>query len=105
MRALSAANAPCVCKILLRFWATPKINFGGIIGNAKSAATNSSARYISEMARKLAAKPKLTDAERHKRFVKMAREVEAEEAPEAFDKAIKKVLGNRAKGATQRESP
>lgn len=36
-------------------------------------------------------KPKLTDAERHKRFVDMAREVEASEAPEAFDKAFAKV--------------
>lgn len=36
-------------------------------------------------------KPKLTDAERHKRFVTMAREVEAEETPEAFDKAFKRV--------------
>ena len=36
-------------------------------------------------------KPKLTDAERHKRFVEMAREVEASESPEAFDKAFKRV--------------
>lgn len=36
-------------------------------------------------------KPKLTDAERHKRFVAMAREVEASESPEAFDKAFKRV--------------
>jgi hypothetical protein len=33
-------------------------------------------------------KPKLTDAERHKRFVEMAHEVEADEAPEAFDRAF-----------------
>lgn len=49
-------------------------------------------------------KPKLTDAERHKRFVEMAREVEAEEGPEAFDKAFKAVTARpeeakkRAKG-------
>lgn len=36
-------------------------------------------------------KPKLTDAERHKRFVETAREVEASEEPEAFDKAFEKV--------------
>ena len=29
-------------------------------------------------------KPKLTDAERHKRFVDMAHEVEAEESPEVI---------------------
>lgn len=36
-------------------------------------------------------KPKLTDAERHKRFVEMAREVEASESPKAFDLAFSKV--------------
>lgn len=36
-------------------------------------------------------KPKLTDAERHKRFVATAREVGASEAPEDFDKAFEKV--------------
>jgi hypothetical protein len=36
-------------------------------------------------------KPKLTDADRHKRFVEMAREVEASDDPKAFDKAFKKV--------------
>lgn len=35
--------------------------------------------------------PKLTDAERHKRFVDMAREVEASEKPRDFDKAFGKV--------------
>ena len=45
------------------------------------------------MARKPAAEPKqkLTDAERHKRFVEMAREVGASESPKAFDKAFKRV--------------
>ncbi len=37
-------------------------------------------------------KPKLTDSERHKRFVAMAREVEADERQEAFDRAFKKVV-------------
>jgi hypothetical protein len=36
--------------------------------------------------------PKLTDAERHARFVAMAREVEVDESPGAFDKAFKKVV-------------
>ena len=33
-------------------------------------------------------KPKLTDAERHKRFVEMAKEVGASESPEDFDKVF-----------------
>lgn len=37
-------------------------------------------------------KPKLTDKERHKRFVDMAHEVEADESPEAFDRAFEKVV-------------
>ena len=36
-------------------------------------------------------KPKLTDAERHARFVEMAREVGASEDPKDFDKAFKAV--------------
>jgi hypothetical protein len=36
--------------------------------------------------------PKLTDAERHKRFVEMAREVEADENPKSFDRAFDKVV-------------
>lgn len=36
-------------------------------------------------------KPKLTDAERHQRFANMAREVEASEDAEDFDKAFEKV--------------
>ena len=43
------------------------------------------------MAAKKAAKPKLTDAQRHKRFMAMAREVKASESPKAFDKAFKRV--------------
>ena len=35
--------------------------------------------------------PKLTDAERHKRFVDMAREVEASEDPKDFDRAFEKI--------------
>lgn len=40
---------------------------------------------------KKAVKPKLTDAERHKRFVDMAKEVGASEKPEDFDEAFKVV--------------
>ena len=42
--------------------------------------------------------PKLTDAERHKRFVDMAREVEASNDPKDFDEAFKAVASpKRAK--------
>jgi hypothetical protein len=44
---------------------------------------------------KVARKPKLTDTERHKRFVKMAREVGASDKAEDFDKAFKKVAAPR----------
>ncbi len=37
-------------------------------------------------------KPKLTDAERHKRFVDMAHEVEADESAESFEKAFAAVV-------------
>jgi hypothetical protein len=36
-------------------------------------------------------KPKLTDAERHKRFLEVARKVEASDDPADFDKALKAV--------------
>jgi hypothetical protein len=36
-------------------------------------------------------KPKLTDADRHKRFVDMARQVGALDDPKDFEKAFKKV--------------
>jgi len=36
--------------------------------------------------------PKLSDVERHKRFVEMAREVEASEDHEEFERAFKKVI-------------
>jgi hypothetical protein len=49
-----------------------------------------------------APKPKLTDAERHKRFVDMAREVEADENPEAFDRAFDKVVTTRHRPETKR---
>ena len=39
-----------------------------------------------------APKPKITDAERHARFVETAREVGVDESPEAFDRAFEKVI-------------
>lgn len=42
-------------------------------------------------------KPKLTDAERHARFVETARKVEVDESPGAFDRAFD--------GLTIRKSP
>jgi hypothetical protein len=50
-----------------------------VIGNPKANAKKKS-------------KPKLTTKERHKRFVDMAHEVEADESPEAFDRAFNKVV-------------
>jgi hypothetical protein len=38
------------------------------------------------------AKPKLTDAERHKRFVEMAKQVGASDDPKDFEKAFKKLV-------------
>lgn len=51
------------------------------------------------MADKPHAKPKLTDEDRHARFVETAREVEASEAPEDFDKAFEKVTRQSDAGA------
>jgi hypothetical protein len=48
------------------------------------------------MTRKSARKPKMTDAERFKRFVDMAREVGASEKPKDFDKAFDKVVRRKA---------
>lgn len=48
------------------------------------------------MAIKQSSKPKLTDAERHKRFVEMAREVQASSDPKDFEKAFKKVTRQKA---------
>jgi hypothetical protein len=56
------------------------------------------------MARKAARKPKLTDAERHKRFVDMAREVGGSENPEDFDRAFKKVVTPKRKADDRSDS-
>jgi len=50
------------------------------------------------MTRKPQSKSKLTDAERHKRFVEMARQVGASEDPKDFDKAFKKVVTRKPPG-------
>ncbi len=51
---------------------------------------------------KAAKKPKLTDAERHKRFVAMAREVGASDDPKDFDKAFQKVAKPKKKRIADR---
>jgi hypothetical protein len=53
------------------------------------------------MPRKPERKPKLTDAERHKRFVDMAREVEASDDPKDFDKAFDKIVDPASKQSVQ----
>lgn len=50
---------------------------------------------------KTKAKAKLTDAERHKRFVDMAREVQASDDPKDFDKAFKKVTATKQPKASR----
>ena len=47
------------------------------------------------MPKKAAKKAKLTDAERHKRFKDMAKEVGASEDPKDFEKAFKKIATQR----------
>lgn len=47
---------------------------------------------MKEGVKKSTSKTKLTDAERHERFVAMAREVGVDESPEAFDRAFKRVV-------------
>jgi hypothetical protein len=47
------------------------------------------------MARKPEKKPKLTDAERHKRFLDTAREVEASDDPKDFDSAFDRVVTSK----------
>lgn len=42
--------------------------------------------------KKRAKKPSLTDTERHKRFKDMACEVDADNDPDAFDRAFSKVV-------------
>jgi hypothetical protein len=51
------------------------------------------------MPSKPARKPKLTDAERHKRFLETAKTVGASDDPKAFDKAFKKVVQPKSRPA------
>ncbi len=51
--------------------------------------------------RKETPKPKLTDAERHARFVETAHEVEASEDPKDFEEAFKSVTSKRTSGSTE----
>jgi len=46
-------------------------------------------------------KPKLTDAERHKRFVEMAQEVCASNDPKDFERAFKKVFAAPKRRSTK----
>lgn len=48
-------------------------------------------------------KPKLTAAERHDRFVKMAHGVGANESPKAFDRAIAKVVKGKPQSSDKRQ--
>lgn len=57
------------------------------------------------MPRKSVPKPKLTDAERHKRFVEMARQVEATDDPKEFDKAFKKVVTSASSKREKKKGP
>jgi hypothetical protein len=47
------------------------------------------------------AEPKLSDAERHKRFVAMAKELKASDDPKGFDKAFRKVVGKKKPGGVK----
>jgi hypothetical protein len=57
------------------------------------------------MARKAEPKPKLTDAERHKRFVDMAREVEASNDPKDFERAFTAIVPSARIGPPQGHVP
>ena len=46
-------------------------------------------------------KLKLTNKERHKRFVDMAHEVQADESPEAFDQAFRKIVSIHPKKSSE----
>jgi hypothetical protein len=56
------------------------------------------------MVSKTKKRPRLTDAERHKRFLDMAREVEASEDPKDFDKAFSEVVKPSASDKTKRHA-
>jgi hypothetical protein len=55
--------------------------------------------------KKASPKPKLTDAERHKRFIAMAREVEADESPGALEKAFDRIVSAHITALDPRNDP
>jgi hypothetical protein len=55
------------------------------------------------MATKTARKPKLTDAERHKRFVEMAKQVGASDNPRDFERAFNTVSRSKSKTKATRK--
>lgn len=57
------------------------------------------------MPSKSKAKPKLTDADRHKRFVEMGREVGASDSPKDFESAFKKVVSTKSRPSHPSRSP
>jgi len=56
------------------------------------------------MASKRKPKPKLTDAERHKRFKAMGEEVGASKDPKDFEKAFKKVTVQQPLASKERKN-
>jgi hypothetical protein len=50
------------------------------------------------------AKPKLTDAERHKRFVEMAKQIGASNDPKDFERAFNMVSRSKSKTKTTRKA-
>lgn len=61
-------------------------------GKWKLSRPSRNGHILISMTEKSRTKPKLTDAERHRRFVEMALEVEASDDPKDFEKAFKKVI-------------
>lgn len=54
-----------------------------------------------QMSKKTSSKPKLTDADRHKRFVDMAKQVGASDDPKDFERAFQKVARPKGSGAVR----
>jgi hypothetical protein len=61
---------------------------------------------LGAMPRKPPRPRKTSNPEQHKRFIEMAREVEVDERPEAFDRAFRKVIYSKpAKKRSTRQTP
>lgn len=56
------------------------------------------------MPRKSASKSKLTDAERHKRFVEMAKQIGASDNPKDFERAFSMVSRSKSKTKATRKA-